>query len=117
MNFYKISFEGAFNYTFSNVEIDYFDGFEGELDFCYRNYVKIRGMEIPIRKTLVGSFGNEFMMAINSNKNNYVIKFLIDSNGGYKVKHCGSKNSYAFDKFLNLGFDHSYWSGPCLGEE
>jgi len=117
MIFYKISFEGAFNHTFSNVDIDYVDGYVGELDFRYKTYVKIRGIEIPIRKSLIGSFGNEFIMAIHSGEENYILKFMISPDGGYMVKHCGSRSSYNVTRFLNLGSDNTPWRNPCLGEE
>ena len=116
MRFKKVSFEGEFSVTYNDLNIDYWGGLSGDMVLKNDGFY-IKGRRIPIRKSLWGSFENEFIMDINSSSNNCILKFLITPGGGYMVKHCVDSFTSFMDRLVNLGFDNSQWKNPCLGED
>ena len=115
MKFKKISFEGAFNRTFYDLNIDYWAGLRGDMIFKKDDGFYIKGTKIPIRKSLWGSFENEFIREVAASNGNRIIKFMITPEGGYMVKLCGDRFNYFMDRLVNMGSDIE-WKEPCLGE-
>ena len=116
MRFSKITFEGAFNKTFRDVDITYYGVLRGDLELRRNAGFYLKGVHIPIRESLWGSFENEFIMAINSGSTNLIMKFLITNDNGYKIKRVKDRFNAFMDRLVNLGFDNDEWQEPCLGE-
>ena len=64
MKFKKVSFEGAINASYSNVNYSNWGEQDSELKFR-DDGIWLRGNRIPIRRSLWGAFKNEFVMGIN----------------------------------------------------
>lgn len=117
MTFYIVEFIGAFNAKFKNVNFEYFNGVRGEMS---RNSdgIYIRGHHIPIRKSLWGSFINEFIMCQNAHSSFNKIKFNIDPQGGYMVSsYCGNKSDCFWELIAFLRLPEGEWRKPSLGEQ
>ena len=107
----KVKFVGSYNRTFRDVELR---------DIKIKdNMLYIRSTVIPIRRNLIGSAYNEFLMERGYA---YVeIEFKIDSYGGYMVRYQHSSNvaDMLIGKTIGRLFEYGLQSDyeyPCLGE-
>ena len=110
MKFKKIRFQGAYDYTFNDVNIDRWGG---DLEWNDKG-VRIKGTDIPIRKSLWKAFYNEFMIALNSREEYITMTFHVNTDGGYMVKrYCGNSIDHFFCAITN---ELGGWQGPSLPE-
>lgn len=112
-----VKFKGNYNNTFHDVKFEYdwtVEGYVGDVNIK-NGELYIRNYRIPIRKSLVASALNEFIMI---SKYNYgELDFFITSDGGYMVHRETSSNlpDRILSKFFGLTEEKKY-SKPSLGD-